>query len=128
MFCPLSFAIPPRSSANSFITFAAPFIRIPNVISATGAMAPRTAVIIVTTFLVPSLKPLNFVNSFPTNSTIGVTACKNAFPTGTNSFFRFSMAFLNLAPVESSTFFNSRSDKIASSSTDAPASPSALAA
>lgn len=108
--------------------FASPLARIPNVIRATGAIAPSTPIIIVTAFLVPSLKPLNFSNSFPTNPTIGVIACKNAFPTGTNSFFKFSMAFLNLAPVESSTLFNSRSDKIASSSTDAPASPNALAA
>ena len=89
-------------------------------------MAPSTPIMIVITFLVPSLRPLNFARIFPTNSTMGVTACKNALPTGTNSFFKFSMAFLNLAPVESSTLFNSRSDRIANSSIDAPARSNAL--
>jgi hypothetical protein len=38
-------------------------------------------------FLVPLERLANFSSMFPTNSTIGVAASKNAFPTGTRAIF-----------------------------------------
>ena len=102
--------------------FATPLASKPNVISASGPIAPRATVIMVKNFLLPSPRPLNFSKTFPTNSTIGVSAFKNCSPTGARVTFRSSIAFLNLYVVDSSTLANSRSDKIARSSVVAFAS------
>ena len=79
-------------------------------------------------FLVPSLSPLNLSSKSPITLTIGVTASKNVFPIGAIASLSSSTADLNCVPTASSTVFNSRSDKIASSSTDAPASCKTLLA
>lgn len=71
---------------------------------------------ITTNFLVPSPRLLNFSNTLPINSAIGVIAFKNCSPTGAKLTFKSSIVFLNLYVVDSSTLDNSRSDKIASSS------------
>ena len=102
--------------------FATPLAIKPNVISATGPIAPKATVRIVKNFLLPSPKPLNFSKTFDTNSTIGVSAFKNCSPTGARLTFKSSIAFLNLYVVDSSTLANSRSDRIANSSVVACAS------
>ena len=84
--------------------------------------------IVVIIFFVPSLKLLNLSRIPPANLTIGVRASRNALPIGISCNLRSSKVFWNLTPTASSTLPSSRSDKIASSSTDAPAKPSALAA
>ena len=124
--CPFNLAIPPRSSANNLITFATPFIRRPNVISRIGPSPATAATIIAITFFVLSPRPLNFSSSPEKNLTTGVKASRNAFPNGIISFLMFSNAAWNLTPVESSIFFISLSDRIANSSTDAPANLNAL--
>ena len=113
---------PDLSVANSLIMFATPLASKPNVISASGPIAPRAIVIMVKNFLLPSPRPLNFSKTFPTNSTIGVRAFRNCSPTGARLTFKSSIAFLNLYVVDSSTLANSRSDKIANSSVVACAS------
>ena len=55
---------------------------------------------------------------FPTNSAIGVTASKNALPTGIRANFKSSTAFLNLFIEDSAVMPNSLSDSAESSSTD----------
>ena len=110
------------------IRFATPLATKPNVIRAIGPIPATTAVTIAIAFLVPSPRLLNFSNNLETNSTIGVAACKNAFPTGTKLTLSCSILFWNLILVAFSTLPSSRSDKMASSSIDAPARSSALEA
>ena len=91
--------------------FATPLASKPNVISNTGPTAPIPTVNSVITFLVPSERLANFSNIFPTNSTIGVAASKNALPTGTRAILRSSTLFLNLFIAESAVSPNSCSDR-----------------
>ena len=89
-------------------------------------MAPRTTVITVKNFLLPSPKLLNFSNIFVANSTIGVSAFKNCSPTGAIVTFKSSIDFLNLYVVVFSIFPNSRSERIANSSVVADANSKTL--
>ena len=75
-------------------------------------------------FLTPSSKPSKDLNIFPRNLTIGVTASRNAFPIGAIESLRFSIDALKFVPTASSTFFISRSERIASSSILAFVKPS----
>ena len=117
-----------RKLVNNLIPFAIKFEIKPNVIKNTGPIIPITATIFVIVFFVPSLKLLKLVNIFPINSAIGVTALRNCSPIGARVNLRSSILFLNFVPVASSTFFNSRSERTASSSTDALLKSNALAA
>ena len=69
-------------------------------------------------FFAPAERLLNLSNMFPTNSTIGVTASKNALPTGTRAIFKSSTLFLNLFIEESAVIPNSFSDNDERSDTD----------
>ena len=101
--------------------FAAPFASKPNVINSAGPTTPSSAVAITINFLVPSPKPLNLSSSCPITLTTGVTACKNVFPIGASESFSCSIDSLKFVPTASSTVLSSRSEMIASSSTDLPA-------
>ena len=101
---------------------ARPLANKPNVISNTGPINPTRPVAITINFFVPSPRLLNLSRTFPTTLTTGVSAFKNASPIGISVSFSFSIDSLKLTPTAFSTVFNSRSDIIASSSTDAPAS------
>ena len=59
--------MPPRRVANNLIKFAIPFAIKPNVIRAIGPIPAIIAVTTVITFLVPSLKLLNFSKTLPKN-------------------------------------------------------------
>ena len=98
--------------------FATPLARRPNAIRAIGPIAPIATVITVIAFLVPSDKLLNFSRTFAANSTIGVTASRNACPTGISANFRSSTVFLNLFIDDSAVKPNSFSDNVESSSTE----------
>ena len=78
--------------------------------------------------MVLSDKSANFSAILETISIIGVTAFKNASPTGTIATLRSSTDFLNFIIAESAVFPNSLSDKFARSCTDAPARSSTRAA
>ena len=118
--CPPRFTNPFRSVTNNLIIFAAPFAIKPNVINIAGPIRPTMPINFTIPPFTPSLSPLNFSSILPINSTIGVTAFKNCSPIGANVNLRSSIDFLNFVPVASSTFLSSRSDKIASSCTEAP--------
>ena len=115
---PVNLWYPPRNVKNSLIIFAIPFASKPNVISNTGPTAPSPTVNNVINFLVPSERLPNFSRIPPTNSTIGVSACKKASPTGTRANLRSSTLFLNLFIAESAVIPNSCSESVANSSTD----------
>ena len=111
---------------NSFIMFAAPLAIRPNVISNIGPIPATARVAMLANCFAPSLRPLNPSRIFPTNSIIGVTAFRNASPTGASFAFTSSIDFWNLYIGESETFFISRSDRIASSSAVSFAKPATL--
>ena len=101
---------------NSLIRLATPLATRPNPIRSAGPITPTIPTMLVTKDFAPSLRPLNWSRIFVANSTSGVTAFRNAFPSGTSATFRSSIAFWNLKAGESSTRFNSRSASTASSS------------
>ena len=98
--------------------FATPLASKPNVIRAIGPIAPIATVIMVIAFLVPSERLPNFSRIFATNSTMGVTASRNALPTGISATLRSSTVFLNLFIEDSAVIPSSCSDKAESSSTE----------
>jgi hypothetical protein len=61
--------------------------------SATGPIPPIAIVKTVIIFLVLSDKFPNFSKIFPKNSKIGVTACRNASPTGTRATLNLQRLF-----------------------------------
>ena len=103
-------------AANIFMRLATPLATRPNVISSTGPIPATTVVAITAKFLASSLIELNLSRNCLANSITGVMAFRNASPRGTRDTLISSTAFLNLYIGESSTRFNSRSARIASSS------------
>ena len=95
---------------------------------ATGAIPPRRPTAFIIKFLTPESSLLNCSSALVPNSIIGVTSFRNCSPSGIRDVLISSIAFWNLNIGESSTFFNSRSDRIANSSEVAFASPSTVAA
>ena len=93
----------------------------PKVISKTGAIPPTATVIIVIAFLTPDDRLENFSNIPLTNSIIGVTASRNACPTGTSAVFKFSTAALNLFIEDSAVIPSSCSAIVARSAVEAVA-------
>ena len=85
--------------------------------SNTGPTNPTRPVAITINFFVPSPRLLNLSRTFPTTFIIGVSASKNVLPIGAIVSLRVSTASLKFVPTASSTVFNSRSERIASSST-----------
>ena len=97
--------------------FAAPLAIKPNAINNVGPIMPTRVEAITINFFVPSPRLLNFSRSPATAFTIGVTASKNVLPIGAIVSFKLSTAALKFVPTAFSIVFNSRSDKMASSST-----------
>ena len=108
--------------------FAKPFASKPNVINATGPIAPIATVNTTIAFFTPEDRLLNFSTMPPTNSKIGVTACKNVCPTGTSASFKSSTDLRNLFIAESAVTPSSVSDNNARSSIDVPANSRTRAA
>ena len=114
--CPPSLWKNPVTDWNPLIRFATPLAIRPKVIRNIGPKPPTSVVATTTKFLAPSLMSLNFSRIFVPNSTSGVTALRNASPTGARDARNASMAPWNLYIGESSTRLSSRSERIASSS------------
>ena len=89
---------------------------------------PTKAVAITMNFFVPSPRLLNLSNKLAIVCAIGVIVCKNTLPIGSSASLSFCTASLKFTPIASSTVFNSRSDRIANSSTDAAVKSSTRAA
>ena len=102
--------------ANILITLATPLAIRPKPIKNTGPITPAMAVRPTTNPFAPSSSSLNFLRMLVPNSSSGVTAFRNASPSGTRVTLMSSIAFWNLNIGESSILFISRSDSTASSS------------
>ena len=103
-------------NTKPLIMFATPLAIRPKPMRNTGPMTPATAVSPTTNCFAPASNSLNFSRMLAPNSKTGVTAFKKASPSGTRVSLMSSIAFWNLNIGESSTLFNSRSERIASSS------------
>ena len=102
-----------------FTKLAIPLANRPNVIIATGAMSPRTVTTLVTNDFAPASISLNFLRMSVPNSMSGVIILINSTPRGAKDSCSLSIAFSSLNIGDSSTFFSSRSDRIANCSADA---------
>ena len=123
---PPSLKNPPRIARNSFIIFAAPLASKPNVINNAGPIIPTRVVATTINFFVPAPKLLNLSNKSAMVWAIGVTASKNVFPIGSRVNFKSWIAALNFVPTAFSKTPSSRSDIIASCSTEFVVKPSTL--
>ena len=80
-------------NVNILITFATPLAIRPKPIRNTGPITPAIAVRPTTNCFAPASNSLNFLRMLVPNSRTGVTAFRNASPSGTRVTFISSTAF-----------------------------------